>query len=153
MISEFNVLDRNQNIHNHCLLEASAGTGKTFAVENLVVRLLLEEVPFPGPLTVDQILVVTFTRAATRDLKKRIRLKIVESLDILTSRSPSDSKNIPDYLQRVLEKDEAQLNNSKRNLEKALFCFDQAQIFTIHGFCHRILNEYVFESGISLESQ
>lgn len=152
MISEFNVLNREQNIHTHCLLEASAGTGKTFAVENLVVRLLLEEGPTHPPLSLDQILVVTFTRAATRDLKKRIRSKIVDTLEFLTSPHSPSHKIIPDYLQKIADSGEEQLTASKRVLERALFCFDQAQIFTIHGFCHRILNEYFFESGVHLES-
>lgn len=151
MIREFNILDRTQNIHSHCLLEASAGTGKTFAVENLVVRLLLEEGPSHDPLTLDQILVVTFTRAATRDLKARIRSKISECLSYFTHRP--DRHSLPDYLQSILEMGKQPAEKARRNLERALFCFDQAQIFTIHGFCHRLLQEHIFESGTCVDTR
>jgi exodeoxyribonuclease V beta subunit len=63
----FNVLDPKLNLHRNYFLEASAGTGKTFTIENIVVRLLEEG------LEIDQVLVVTFTRAATLELKMRIR--------------------------------------------------------------------------------
>lgn len=139
----FQVLDRNQRIHQNYLLEASAGTGKTYSIENIVVRLLLDPAPgFDEPLPLEAILVVTFTRAATRDLKKRIRENLVKVLAQLSDDSP------PDYLQSILER--LGLKAAKKRLEHALFCFDQAQIFTIHGFCNRMLKDHVFEGGISL---
>src|SRR5579872_1501341 len=68
-MQRFDVLSRQLNIRGSHLLEASAGTGKTFAIEHLVIRLLLEG---KDPLLLEEILVVTFTRAATRELKNRI---------------------------------------------------------------------------------
>ncbi|MES2345260.1 MAG: UvrD-helicase domain-containing protein, partial [Chlamydiota bacterium] len=67
---KFDVLERSLDVFQTRFLEASAGTGKTFAIEHLYVRLLIES---DAPLTVPQILVVTFTKAATRELKMRIR--------------------------------------------------------------------------------
>jgi exodeoxyribonuclease V beta subunit len=141
-MKRFNVLDRKQDVHRHYLLEASAGTGKTFSIENIVVRLLLEEPALP----LEKILVVTFTRAATRDLKTRIRLNIEKALSFLSG----SKADIPDYLLACLEQGEKSISLAKKKLEQALFCFDQAQIFTIHGFCARMLRDHLFESDIGI---
>ncbi|MCB1107561.1 MAG: UvrD-helicase domain-containing protein [Chlamydiia bacterium] len=111
-MQRFDILDSNTPLLGHHLLEASAGTGKTFTIEHLVARLIEEE-----NFDLDEILVVTFTRAATRELKARVR-------NTLKSKPPSF------------------------NIQKALVLIDQAQIFTIHGFCHRMLTEYAFEAGL-----
>lgn len=140
-MSTFNVLDRHLDVHRHYLLEASAGTGKTFSIENIVVRLLIEEPALP----LEKILVVTYTRAATRDLKIRIRANIEKSLDLLKN----SSENTIDYLQAIVESD--RVETAVRRLEDALFCFDRAQIFTIHGFCARMLRDYVFEGDCGLD--
>lgn len=160
----FNVLDRSLNIHRSYLLEASAGTGKTFSIENIVVRLLLETSPncpdLSDPLTLDKILVVTFTRAATRDLKTRIRVNIERALSYFeeacqTSEFPLANSerwvNAPDYLLSHLVLGLDAIMQGKKRLERALFCFDQAQIFTIHGFCARMLRENLFEGGVGFE--
>lgn len=148
MLQSFNVLDRDQNIHGSRLLEASAGTGKTFAIENIVVRLMIEE-PIDGrePLSLNQILVVTFTNPATYDLKIRIRTNIIKSIRILSdSLKGKHSLEIPDYLQTIV-KDADHSRRAKRKLEQALACFEEAPIFTIHSFCSRMLREYVLEGG------
>lgn len=139
--SRFNVLDRKESVHRHLLIEASAGTGKTFAIENIVSRLLIE-----SSLLIENILIVTFTRAATRDLKDRIRANLERNLDMV--KSDSYSQGIPDYLRAAIEKDPKRL---QKCLERALFSFDKAQIFTIHGFCWRMLRKYAVEAGISLD--
>jgi exodeoxyribonuclease V beta subunit len=143
-MQSFNVLDRHQNIHRNYLLEASAGTGKTFSIENIVVRLLIEG---ENPLNIDQILVVTFTKTATRDLKIRIRSNIENAINILSGKSDP----VVDYLQACLELGYDSVISKKRRLEQALFNFDQANIFTIHGFCARMLQDNVFEGNLSLE--
>lgn len=141
----FNVLDRSLDIHRNYLLEASAGTGKTFSIENIVVRLLLEENPHQQEqITLDKILVVTFTRAATRDLKIRIRANIEKSLSYFQD----SEQQAPDYLKCLLEAGPESIAEGKKRLEKALFCFDQAQIFTIHAFCSRMLRDNVFEGDV-----
>ncbi len=113
------------------LLEASAGTGKTFAIEHVFVRLILQEIPL------EEILVVTFTRAATRELKTRIRSNLEKALN-----SISDSAPLWPYLEPFMKSDQAIFH-----LSQALKGFDQAQIFTIHGFCFRMLKEFAFETG------
>lgn len=141
------VLERQLDLTQPLVLEASAGTGKTFSIENLYVRRLLgmgcpqEEV--------DQILVVTFTRAATRELKERIRLKIEESLEILEG---GVGERLPDYLLACLE-EPPRLMSRLRGLRRALLGYEDAQIFTIHGFCARMLGDYALEAqtGLQLE--
>lgn len=159
-MKSFNVLDRHLNIRKNFLLEASAGTGKTFSIENIVVRLLLEDDPKLGePLQIEKILVVTFTRAAARDLKIRIRSNIERNLNeldlnlsIQESKFADAKPNPPDYLSAIIEKGEKEILKRKRLLESALFSFDQAQIFTIHSFCAQMLRLNVFEGDIGLDS-
>ncbi len=111
------------------LLEASAGTGKTFSIEHIYVRLILEGIE------VKQVLAVTFTRAATRELKGRIRENLEKALKALSEKKP-----IWDYLRPYAEKGEL--------IQQALSEFNQCQIFTIHGFCYRMLKEFAFEAKI-----
>lgn len=144
-MKSFNVLDRSLCIHQNYLLEASAGTGKTFSIQNLVVRLLIEA---EEPISLEKILIVTFTRAATRDLKTRIRVCIEEALKILEKEKGTDQ--IPDYLQAFLEQGEAEIHRAKKNLQQALFIFDQAQIFTIHSFCAKMLRQLALEGDLGL---
>lgn len=141
-MQRFDVQNRNQNVRSNYLLEASAGTGKTFAIENIVVRLLLDD----SSIDIKQILVVTFTRAATSDLKKRIRSNIEKALLSLKTKDPQS----PDYLLKHIEQGDEEIDRARRSLELALYSFDQAQIFTIHGFCSRMLRDHLFEGNLSL---
>lgn len=153
-MKQFNVLDRDLTLHQHYLLEASAGTGKTFSIQNIVVRLLIEPNGSQEPLTLQKILVVTFTRAATRDLKIRIRSNIEQALQFLQSWHIQDpfSEKAPDYLKACMEKGEEAVRYARKRLQQALFTFDQAQIFTIHSFCARMLRQYALESDMGLHS-
>ncbi|MGD8667673.1 MAG: exodeoxyribonuclease V subunit beta [Desulfobacterales bacterium] len=118
------------------LIEASAGTGKTYTIEGLFLRLILEK-----QLQVDQILVVTFTKAATEELKDRIRTKLFQAEKAFTNGESSDT-----LLNASLER----MPNSRQAIaliRDALVNFDRAPIFTIHGFCARILFEHAFETS------
>ena len=122
------------------LIEASAGTGKTYAIACLYLRLIIEK-----GLTPDQILVVTYTEAATEELRGRIRTRIREALELFSGGASTD----PVLLGLV-----ANLNGegpaqgvARDRLELALTSFDLAAIFTIHGFCLRALQDHAFESG------
>lgn len=153
-MKKFQVLDRNQILHQHYLLEASAGTGKTFSIQNIVVRLLIESSGQQEPLILQKILVVTFTRAATRDLKIRIRSNIEQALQYLQSWQVKDSlaEQAPDYLKACMEKGEEAVVHARKRLQQALFTFDQAQIFTIHSFCARMLRQFALETDMGLHS-
>src|ERR1700722_5609422 len=98
MTSIFDIQHRALKVKGAHFLEASAGTGKTFTIEHLVVRLILEE---KNALCLDQILAVTFTRAATRELKGRILAALQSALKVLQGKQKG-----PDYLVGVLEKGE-----------------------------------------------
>lgn len=149
----FDVLNRTQPIHRHTILEASAGTGKTFAIENITVRLLIESDGESPPLTIDKILIVTFTRAATRDLKERIHKTINQALHYCGAALNGENlSGCPDYLLRHMELGFDAIKTVKRYLEQALFNFDQAQIFTIHGFCGRMLSLHAMECGLSYKA-
>ncbi len=124
------------------LIEASAGTGKTYTIAGLFLRLLLEK-----RLTVDQILVVTFTKAATEELKGRIRNKLLEARRALTSGSSGDAA----VLELVSGMDHAEA--ALERVQDALRDFDSSAIFTIHGFCHRILTDHTFETGERFDTE
>jgi exodeoxyribonuclease V beta subunit len=124
------------------LIEASAGTGKTWNICGLYLRLLLER-----ELPVEAILVVTFTRAATAELKSRIRERIVETLGYLagvaTSKDPFVAQLIDTLEGRGLTRD-----TITARLDNALQVFDEAAIFTIHGYCQRALAETPFAAAL-----
>ncbi len=130
------------------LIEASAGTGKTFTLATLFTRLVVEQ-----GLRMGQILAVTFTDAATQELRKRIR----ERLDLaarLVGETP-DTDDAPEtaLTHAILQRHLAQGGESPaqlgRRLRVAAEETDLAAIFTIHGFCTRVLGEYALESGHS----
>ena len=118
------------------LIEASAGTGKTYTLAGLFVRLILEK-----GLSVGEILVVTYTEAATEELRDRIRQKMREVLKALSSpQTPEDASNAcPDQLVSGVLRKVRNRQTAVRLIQEALHDFDQAPIFTIHGFCQRML--------------
>lgn len=133
------------------LIEASAGTGKTFTIAALYLRLLLGlggPAAFPRPLSVEELLVVTFTEAATEELRGRIRSNIHE-LRIACLRQSAD--NNPLYASLLEEiPDREQAANWLLLAERQM---DEAAVFTIHGFCQRMLSLNAFESGMLFEQQ
>ncbi|MFG0771612.1 exodeoxyribonuclease V subunit beta [Vibrio plantisponsor] len=132
-------------LHGARLIEASAGTGKTFTIAGLYLRLLLghgsEESRHQVPLTVEQILVVTFTEAATAELRDRIRARIHDAR-LAFSRGHSDDPVIEPLL-----KDFADHAYAAKLLLDAERQMDEAAVYTIHGFCQRMLTQNAFESG------
>ncbi|QIX96486.1 exodeoxyribonuclease V subunit beta [Cedecea sp. FDAARGOS_727] len=132
------------------LIEASAGTGKTFTIAALYLRLLLGlggENAFPRQLGVEELLVVTFTEAATEELRGRIRANIHE-LRIACIRNLSKNPLLQSLLSEIEDKQLA-----ARTLLLAEQQMDEAAIFTIHGFCQRMLSLNAFESGMLFEQQ
>ena len=126
------------------LIEASAGTGKTYTIAGLFLRLLLE-----GLYRVDQILVVTFTNAATEELKDRIRKRLVQLRDALMDDSNATADPVlAGLLARLSDRESA-----IKRLENAIRGFDEAAIFTIHGFCQRVLADRAFASAMPFESE
>ena len=154
-------------------IEASAGTGKTHALTTLVARLVIEE-GWP----IDRILVVTFTRAATAELRDRIRRVLGMLLDAVRARlreaAPPAGRESPAGLPGPAEPPGLEAHGpavdprarellaawedragdidfalAARRLEGAMHDIDRANVFTIHGFCQRVLADLAFESGLS----
>lgn len=119
----------------HAVIEASAGTGKTYTLEHLVVELVLvHQVPL------EQILVVTFTDKATREMRERVRAKLRAILDARESDERAASTWAID-------------DAARRRLGDALAVFDRAPISTIHSFCQRVLTESAFDCARLLQQE
>ena len=124
------------------LIEASAGTGKTYTIVGLYLRLLLE-----AGLDLDRILVVTFTNAATEELRGRIRRRITEAIGALASGAAADPlltgilAGLPDPAV------------ARRHLADTLARLDEAAVYTIHGFCQRMLQDNALESQVAFDAE
>jgi len=124
------------------LIEASAGTGKTYAISGLFLRLVLEK-----KLPAEQVLVVTFTVAATAELRERIRGKLRDAVNFLRGGAAVDP-SAAEIARRAGPAPEVLLR-----AHTALRDFDRAAIMTIHGFCRRVLQDMAFESGVLFETE
>ena len=135
------------------LIEASAGTGKTYTIGSIYLRLLLQagENCFSRPLNVEEILVVTFTEMATEDLKRKIRERLTAAISVFSEYYETKDKAIftgeHQFLAELLPylKD---IPTALRRLKLAEQNLDLASIYTIHGFCRRMLMQHAFNSGV-----
>jgi exodeoxyribonuclease V beta subunit len=121
------------NLDKHGYIDASAGTGKTHAIVNLVARILARphDNPWKRPIDLEELLIVTYTEKATEELRLRIRQSLGE---LLTQKDP-----LPP--------------GTAAHIERCLTRFDRAAIYTIHGFCNRFLGAHAFESLSSFSSE
>ena len=117
------------DLTRHALIEASAGTGKTYTLENLVVRLLKER----QDIAIENILMVTFTEKATSELKARIQEKLLQEII-----SAGDREDDGSTVQKIRD---------------TLDAFETASIYTIHGFCHTVLKDFAFENGSLFQNE
>ncbi|HHX35885.1 MAG TPA: exodeoxyribonuclease V subunit beta [Gammaproteobacteria bacterium] len=136
-------------LHGSRLIEASAGTGKTYTIAALYVRLILqhglaEDAAFNRHLLPPEILVVTFTDAATQELRDRIRAKLVEAAQVFR-----DEQEKPDALLQSMREDYPleQWASCAQRLDQAAQWMDEAAVSTIHSWCQRMLREHAFDSG------
>lgn len=114
------------------LVEASAGTGKTWTISGLFVRLLLET-----DAKLEQLLVVTFTKAATAELRDRLRTRLVDVQQALLSGQHDDP-----FCQWAISRFQGNACQAAiKKIEESLRIFDESAIYTIHGFCQRVLGE------------
>jgi exodeoxyribonuclease V beta subunit len=118
------------------LIEASAGTGKTFTISMIYLRLIVER-----NLRIDRILVVTFTLPATMELRLRIRNVIADALRFCETGEAHEK-----IVSEIMEKHSNDLSVAQR-LRGALKSFDEASVYTIHSFCQQVLADNAFESG------
>ena len=125
------------------LLEASAGTGKTYQTEGLVLRLVAEH-----GVAIDRILLITFTNAATADLRKRVRERLEAARQALGGAQAHASDVVIAHLRAGAA---ATVADRLKRVEAALANYDRAPISTIHGFCQRTLQELAFEADQDLD--
>ncbi|WP_245994533.1 UvrD-helicase domain-containing protein [Nocardioides immobilis] len=126
------------------LLEASAGTGKTFTVGALVTRYVAE-----GEATLDEMLVITFSRSATQELRARVREQLTSAERAVSRQlATGDADAHNELLVHLLDADPAELARRQERLRDALAAFDSATIATTHQFCHVVLRSL----GVASES-
>ena len=143
MMKPFEII--NTPLQGYNIIEASAGTGKTHAIADLFLRLILEK-----ELPINEILVVTFTEAATEELRDRIRKRLKAAFDVLANGSAYRADDA------LLEKFAARYSGNTwviKRLHNALIEFDVAAICTIHSFCQRMLRDHAFESNALFDTE
>ncbi len=136
------------SLNKTVLIEASAGTGKTYTITSLVIRYLLG-IENNTPLKLNEILIVTFTKAATAELRTRIYDRIMDVQQAFKGIHTEDT-----FIQEVLKivpKD--QYNNVRTILKEAERSMSDANIFTIHSFCQRFLSQNPLESQLPFDAK
>ena len=129
------------------LIEASAGTGKTYTIANLYLRHILAGRQPP------EILVVSFTNAATDELHQRIHARLYQALATLEQRQNPADEFLELLLQRHLSLESPARLERERRIQYALRSMDEAMISTIHGFCHTALQDHALLSNRQFESE
>ena len=122
------------------LIEASAGTGKTFSIALMAVRLVVE-----NRLPLEKVLMVTFTKAATAELEDRVRLFIRNALR-LARKGVFGRDPLGVLLAGYCDTEEKRLD-TEALLAQAQIDLDRLNVKTIHGFCQQVMKEYSFETG------
>ncbi|PID27033.1 MAG: hypothetical protein CR982_07605 [Candidatus Cloacimonadota bacterium] len=123
------------------IIEASAGTGKTYSIGIIVLRLLLEK-----GIEIKNIILVTFTNAATDELSERVRIFLKKSKKYFKTGNSGDS-----LIDSILSKYERE--KSEKIIDKSLENLDEISISTIHGFCKKVMKEFAFETGEILDNE
>ncbi len=136
------------NLSGTHLIEASAGTGKTFAIAHLYTRLVIghrdSRKPLGEPLSPREILVMTFTSAATLELRDRCRKRLIEAAALFTGGDSADPALLA--LRDAIASEEHKI--CAERLHEAAEMMDEAAIYTIHGWCLNVLKRYTMESGL-----
>ncbi|MBL8344246.1 MAG: exodeoxyribonuclease V subunit beta [Rubrivivax sp.] len=141
-------------LHGSRLIEASAGTGKTWTIAALYVRLVLGHGEPGRTLAPGEILVMTFTKAATRELSERIRGRLVQTAARFRGEAPDGVKDDPflDGLLAAFPEGPARQQAAWR-LAMAAEAMDDAAIHTIDAWCQRMLREHAFDSGCLFDEE
>jgi|GEM_PF-2482079 len=134
-MKEYNVLDPSSTLYGQIFIEASAGTGKTFAIEHMVLRLIL------GGMCISEILVVTFTKAGAGDLKRRIHTSLLQIAEILQG----NDYTLP-YLAAIEDKEAALFY-----IQNARALSSEMPVCTIHSFAFQMLSSFTFEAGVDFD--
>nr|BAL53226.1 exodeoxyribonuclease V beta subunit [uncultured Gammaproteobacteria bacterium] len=119
------------------LIEASAGTGKTYSIAQIVVRFVVEQ-----GISVEEIGVVTFTNAATAELRQRIQTRLIEAREAVRGDGRGEDRALTAWAAGLKDPEAA-----KSQLEAELLKLDLMPIQTIHSFCHQLLRQQALEAG------
>ncbi|WP_372906701.1 UvrD-helicase domain-containing protein, partial [Rhodohalobacter sp.] len=125
------------------IIEANAGTGKTYTIVGLFLRLLLEK-----DLKVDEILVVTFTNKAASELRERILESLRKTKLLLNNEIETDDAFLSELLEKTGDREKA-----VKTISQAILNFDDSLISTIHGFCQKVLKEEALLAGSSFDAE
>ena len=127
------------NLEGSNLIEASAGTGKTYSIAILVLRLILEQ-----NITIKEILMVTFTKAAVAELEERIRYFVRSAYKVSLGKEIRDD-NIKKLVTQAINK--SGIKQVQQQLKDTVLFLDETSVLTIHSFCQQTLNEFAFETN------
>ncbi|HEX6255663.1 MAG TPA: UvrD-helicase domain-containing protein [Euzebyales bacterium] len=131
------------------VLEASAGTGKTYTIAGLATRWVAET-----DARLPSLLIVTFTRAATAELRDRVRARLVEAADHLEAVLAGTATDTVDpVLVGLADGDDARVRLRHTRLARALIDVDAATIATIHGFCQHVLDGFGIASDLDRDAE
>ena len=136
----------NMPLRGRHLIEASAGTGKTFNITRLYLRLLLEE-----KRSVKEILVMTFTKAATEEIKGRVAKTLREAMHIWQQAKENGNvidDDCDDVYKHLFNNND--IDECLSRLHAAQLELDEASVFTIHGFCQHVIAQMAFNSGFAM---
>lgn len=127
------------------LVEASAGTGKTFSIAVMVLRLILEK-----DINIKEILLVTFTNNAVAELDERIRLFLRSAFEYAKS-----EKETSDVIKSIINRRTNEIGKEAviKKLNDSILFLDETSVMTIHSFCHQTLSNLAFETGQFFESE
>jgi exodeoxyribonuclease V beta subunit len=136
------------------LIEASAGTGKTFSILRIYLRFLLKHLAEETPLSIDQLLLVTFTNAAAQEMRERLLEMFTNVYNYCAGIEHKADKTLTEIIDQTLRKNS---NLTKQNiadyLNELMGEFDKAPVFTIHSFCGRVQQEWFPKAGLSIEQR
>ncbi|MCX8059542.1 MAG: UvrD-helicase domain-containing protein [Spirochaetes bacterium] len=124
-------------LSKNVLIEASAGTGKTYTIVKLVANLIENAHALP-----EEIIIVTFTEKAAGEIKERI----YNDLSLKLKEIDEEIRNNIDFEKEILLRKKKLINNALNNINKFL-------INTIHGFCNYLISNYAFEIGLNFTNE
>lgn len=147
-VNTFNLFSPEVPLTGRCLIEASAGTGKTYTITGMVVRLVAENVHGAGD-DLSNILVVTFTKAATQELKDRIIKRLRECRSVLQHGEQSTKDPFLTSFHQLYKDD----GKALKYIQRALHQIDDLSVFTIHSFAQRVIQQYGPRAGVDMNDE
>lgn len=158
-MSNFNMIPINPDYQNVAttgsnLIEASAGTGKTFSILRIYLRFLLKHFAKGAPLSVDQLLLVTFTNAAAQEMRERLLGMLTDVYNYCAGIEHEADTTLTNIVKNSIETNPALTEKDiAEYLNELMGDFDKAPVFTIHSFCGRVQQEWFPKAGLNIEQR